>query len=368
MADCAADVEKMRERRPGFHPLIIGFHWPSQPWGDEEFGGSSGSFGVEGPAAPISIEAMIDLYADRIADTPRAHVALRTIFESASRNIAPEKMPPEVAQAYKVLDEEADLGVEGEAAAPGDDREQFDPEFSYEAARAEAVSFGLFDLDNILSPLRQLSFWKMKKRALKVGEMGGFNLLKKLQEKPGAENVRFHLMGHSFGCIVVSGMLSGPDGRGDLPRPVNSAMLVQGALSLWSFCSNIPHAEDKPGYFNPVIKSGRVVGPIVSTLSQFDTAVGRFYPLGAGIARQVAFPAGEFPKYGGLGAFGAQGPGIQISDERMRPVGETYDFRAGFVYNLESSEFINEGGGASGAHNDIAKPEVAHAFWEAALI
>jgi hypothetical protein len=29
---------------------------------------------------------------------------------------------------------------------------------------------------------------------------------------------------------------------------------------------------------------------------------------------------------------------------------------------------INLGGGFSGAHSDIAKPEVAHAVWEAAMI
>jgi hypothetical protein len=368
MADCTADIEKMREVRPGFRPLIIGFHWPSQPWGDEELGGSGDSFGfgamIEQPALPI--EEIIDLYADRIADTPRAREALRTIVASASRNIAPAKMPPEVVQAYKVLNEEADLGTEGEAAAPGDDREPFDPEFSYEAARAEAVSFGRFDFDNLLSPLRQLSFWKMKKRARKVGETGGFNLLQKLQQKAGAEKVRFHLMGHSFGCIVVSAILAGPDTAGDLVQPVNSVMLAQGALSLWSYCSDIPHAKGKPGYFHSVVEEGKISGPVITTHSKLDIAVGRLYPMAAGIARQVDFPAGTFPKYGGLGSFGAQGPGAQISDQKMRSVSETYRFEPGTIYNLESSEFINEGEGASGAHNDISKPEVAHAFWEAA--
>src|SRR6185369_10846106 len=308
MADCTDDIERMREKRPGFRPLIIGFHWPSLPWGDEELGGSGNSFEMNAavgvdlakaqPAAP-SLEEMIDLYAGRIADTPRARTALRTILESASRDIAPEKMPPEVTQAYMVLDEEADLGVDGEAAAPGDDREQFNPSFSYEAARADAVSFGFFDFDNLLSPLRQLSFWKMKKRGRKIGETGGFALLKKLQQKEGAEKVRFHLMGHSFGCIVVSGILGGPDAQGTLVRPVNSVMLAQGALSLWSYCSDIPHAQGNPGYFHRIIDTGKVSGPIVTTQSRLDTAVGRIYPLGAGIARQVDFPAGEFPKYGG---------------------------------------------------------------------
>ena len=50
----------------------------------------------------------------------------------------------------------------------------------------------------------------------------------------------------------------------------------------------------------------------------------------------------------------------------MLAAGGDYDFRAGVVYNLDATSYIREGGGASGAHSDIARPEVAHAIWEAA--
>ena len=84
MLDCSADREKIRALRPGFKPLLVGFHWPSQPFGDEEFGGD-GSFSVGGTDAGMahSVDALIDAYADRIVDTPRARAALRTIFEQA---------------------------------------------------------------------------------------------------------------------------------------------------------------------------------------------------------------------------------------------------------------------------------------------
>ena len=52
----------------------------------------------------------------------------------------------------------------------------------------------------------------------------------------------------------------------------------------------------------------------MTTQSKRDTAVGVFYPVAAGVALQVAFPAGQFPKYGGLGAFGIQGPGLTMHD------------------------------------------------------
>ena len=114
-------------------------------------------------------------------------------------------------------------------------------------------------------------------------------------------------MGHSFGCIVVSSMLRGPGAGAALPRPVDSLVLVQGALSLWSFCPDIPIAPGQPGYFHDIVKNKKVSGPIVTTRSRFDTAVGQLYPIAAGIARQVDFAPGEFPTYGGVGTFGARG-------------------------------------------------------------
>jgi hypothetical protein len=51
----------------------------------------------------------------------------------------------------------------------------------------------------------------------------------------------------------------------------------------------------------------------------------------------------------------------------MLPADHDYDFGGGRIYNLEGSAFINEGEGPSGAHSDIAKPAVAHAFWQAVI-
>src|SRR3546814_13366531 len=75
----------------------------------------------------------------------------------------------------------------------------------------------------------QLSFWQMKDRARSVGERGVAGLLRKLQGA-ASEYTRFHLMGHSFGCIVVSAAIAGEPGATP-PKPVASAFLAQGALS-----------------------------------------------------------------------------------------------------------------------------------------
>jgi hypothetical protein len=361
MAGCDADIQRMQQTRAGFRPLYIGFHWPSQPWGDEELGGAV-SF-----ASPsvTRVDELIDRYAARITDTPRARDALRTIFSAAIENMSPTVLPPNVAKAYEILNVESGLRSEGEGASPGADREPFDPELSYRAAREDdAISFGKLSLGGVLSPLRQLSFWKMKDRARQIGETGGSKLLVDFQTLAD-EKVHFHLMGHSFGCIVASAMLAGWGDKNVLVRPVDSAVLVQGALSIWSYCSDIP-AVGQPGYFRPLFDGKKIRGPIATTQSEHDTAVGRFYPIGAGIRRQVVFGPGELPKYGGLGTFGARGPGLDIVDGKMLRTDASYAFEAGKIYNLESSQFIKDGGGASGAHNDIAKPEVAHVIWEAA--
>jgi hypothetical protein len=365
MADSRADVEQMRQTRPDFHPLLIGLHWPSEPWGNEELGDRTSGGSAFAPGTSTSAEHLIDQYAARLADTPAARMALRTLVEVAERSIAPPTLPPEAVDAYLVLNQEAGLGDGGPGAAPGADREQFDPQQVYRNIRGERTSFGGFSLGGLLLPLRLLSFWKMKDRARQFGEGGGRRLVAALQQAvPDGRPTRFHLMGHSFGCVVVSAIVGGSSGPA--LRPVDSLALVQGALSLWSYCTDIPPALGKRGYLQSIVAERRVSGPIVTTQSSFDYAVGRLYPYGAGIRRQVTFAPGQLPTYGAVGTFGVRGPGLEVDDRAMLDLDEPYGFEPGKIYNLDGSQWICKLDGPSGAHNDIAHPQVAHAIWEAA--
>jgi hypothetical protein len=362
MLRCEADREAVRRVRPGFTPLLVGLHWPSLPWGDEDLATGSLSFDLSG-ADPLA--GLVDEAAARLAESDRARQALRTIFAAALDDAVPSRLPPEVAAAYEVLWHEAGLAASGPGAPPGEDAESFDPEGSYQAARsADAVAFGGGVLGGLLTPLRQLSFWKMKQRARSFGERGGAALLRRLMARAG-DGVRFHLMGHSFGCIVVSATVAGAGAAEPLPRPVDSLFLVQGALSFWSYCSSIPVAPGKAGYFHPIVRERKVRGPVMTTQSVYDTAVGKLYPLAAGLAGQVSFAPGELPKYGAVGAFGVRGPGVEAVDLEILPADGDYGFTPGGVYNVESSRVICEGRGPAGAHSDIAKPEVAHILWSA---
>lgn len=364
--------------RPGFRSIVVGLHWPSLPFGDEKLPAEGGLLSA---SDGVSLDDEVEQYAASIADTPAARAAIRTIVSAARRDDeASDKLPQEVRNAYERLYVETmlDDGAGDPGAPPGADHEEWNPDAIYREARSGgekvtgAAGPGLLGggvLDKLQSwitaPLKQLSFWKMKDRARRIGESGGHKLLRDLQ-RAGRPGTRFHLMGHSFGCIVVSATVAGPPGGPPLDRPVDSLFLVQGALSLWSFCPDIPHAKGTAGYFNRILKGGLVRGPIVTTRSSHDKAVGNLYPHAADVANQLVL-GDEYPEYGGVGTFGARGLGDTEEDLEMQPSTHVYEFAPGRVYNLEASGTIKNGGGFSGAHSDIAHPEVAHAMWAAVL-
>jgi hypothetical protein len=162
-------------------------------------------------------------------------------------------------------------------------------------------------------------------------------------------------------------MLGGPDCRGTLQRPVDSVVLVQGAVSLWCYAPSIPFDNAGAGYFSRILAEKKIRGPLVTTRSKHDTAVGVLYPLASRLKGAASFVPG-LPEYGAIGTYGLQGlADPDKTDTAMLAADGPYSLAKGRVYNLEASQFIAKKEGASGAHSDIAGPEVAHAIWEAAF-
>jgi hypothetical protein len=398
MAAQAGDRDLVRALDPGFKAVIVGVHWPSLPWGTEDAAAAlldddePGEFAAE---LQMSSAELVHRYAERIADTPAARAALTAIVSAAeddgvADHLAAGTLPGHLDEAYQVLFAEAGLGLGGAGARPGSDQQAFDPariigewqsatgEEAEPAADGELLlgdggggGIGHSLREALLMPVRQLSFWAMKHRACHVGQTGVHTLLAELQR--GAPRARFHLMGHSFGCIVVSAAISGPLGEGTvpsrLPRPVHSLFLVQGALSLWSFAEAIPFPPEVPGYFQPIaIAPALVSGPIVTTRSTFDQAVGTFFPLAATLGDDRLLGDEDLPEFGGVGAFGLQGTTEdRTHDAPVLDADADYRFEPGHIYNIDASAVIRNGGWPSGAHSDIAHPEIAHLFWQAAL-
>jgi len=347
-----------------FQPMFIGLHWPSQPWGDESIA-EPVSFDITraaAAAAPPNMNRLLEEAVEHFGGTEEVRRALRVIFDAQAANPTSFVVPEEAVAAYHALAHAVGFSAGAGADAPPDrEGAALDPQQAVTASRiADAgAQFGIGASlkKGILGGLRQISFWIMKKRARTIGEGGMHRFVSALLSNCDAE---VHLMGHSFGCIVASSVLGGPDGRDRLARPVASAVLVQGAVSLWSWGERVKDL-DTPGYFRSIIANGAVSGPIVTTRSVHDKAVGLAYPAAVALVGQAAFNPNDFPLFGGVGTYGLQGTSIAEPGQLalLEPSG-SYHFKPGRLYNLEGSQYIP-------SHNGIDGPEVAHAIWQAAL-
>ncbi len=121
MAERRADRDRIAGQRTDFRGLLVGIHWPSLPWGDEDLGAVAFA-----PAADPAV-AMVEDYARRLGDSPEIRRHLRTICEAATAPDTADRLPPVVADAYRELDRLLGLGSDGVAGSPGADREPFDP-------------------------------------------------------------------------------------------------------------------------------------------------------------------------------------------------------------------------------------------------
>src|SRR5215468_629052 len=72
MVSCADDRTSVAAMPGGFRPLLVGLHWPSKAWGDEELGGAS--FGIETKPEDTSdandVDLLVGRYAARLTDSP----------------------------------------------------------------------------------------------------------------------------------------------------------------------------------------------------------------------------------------------------------------------------------------------------------
>ena len=365
-------LNKPEISRP-FHPHIVGVHWPSKAWGNDHIDP------VEGEPGTIGIDRAVETYAAIISDDAEASRAMTSIFtavtEAHKGSVDPTSlvMPDNLARDYETIAAKATLGPDenGRTSTDWSAKEAFrsalrDTDPSEKVAAIDDRSWVARIRDAILAPMRQLSFWTMKDRARVVGETGLHSLLTEMQKITLSANgtVRYHLMGHSFGCIVASAAIAGPS---DAPKPlkVHSLLLLQGALSIWAYAEDPPNTAAE-GYFHRLLVRRAVIGPIVTTRSRLDFAVGRFYPIGAGIAQQIVLGEGDDPVYGGLGAFGIRGVD-DAKPAQILPVGSDYGFARGAIYNVDASAVIAARKPIEGAHNDIVHPEIAEMAWQAVL-
>ena len=206
--------------------------------------------------------------------------------------------------------------------------------------------------------LRSMSYYEMKNRAGVIGRGGLGPMLGKLAAAdPG---IRIHLMGHSFGARLVAYSLSGlPPAATGAQSPVKTLYLIQGAFSHFAFANPVPDVlVSGPGALSAFTHN--VNGPLLSTFSAADRAVGWWYPAASALAHQDAENADDLTyQWGGMGHDGYQQQppgGITLP---LAPKGTAYGFQPGLFYLLDSNAIIAANQSQfSGAHSDIRHPEV----------
>jgi hypothetical protein len=202
-------------------------------------------------------------------------------------------------------------------------------------------------------PLRLATVWQMKDRAGVVGSYGVGPILRDLMAK--APRARFHLVGHSFGCKVVLSALC----YDVPPRPVESALLIQPAISAYCFAADAG-GTGQPGGFREALK--RVSGQILLTFSHQDSPLYRFFHLAVRRKSDIGdvdLAAGNVSLYAALGGYGPQG--LPAEECRVEPMRQPEEGPYTLGANTPKVVALNGGVLVTG-HSNVTIPATAFAL------
>lgn len=222
-----------------------------------------------------------------------------------------------------------------------------------------AFSVGDLDPRNLL---RLATVRKMKDRAGVVGARGVGPLLRDIIA--ANEKLHIHLLGHSYGCIVVLSALCSAHA---VPAPmVDSVLLLQPAVSQWSFAANVA-GRGFPGGYRKAFERSRT--PIFATYTRQDWPLTHIFHLALRRDDDVGQPRAAFERalpespslYAALGGFGPAGmteDELQVIDMSQPPT--RYALRkspAPKICALRGDETIT-------GHGDISKPATWWALFQ----
>ena len=220
--------------------------------------------------------------------------------------------------------------------------------FATNTASGPQAAFGLSDLDP-RKLVRVATVLQMKDRAARVGAHGVGPLLAEiLAVHPAA---RVHLIGHSYGCIVVLSATSVLKA----PAKVESMLLLQPAVSQWCFAKDVAGRGFAGGY-RPTLSLVRK--PIFTTFSSKDVPLTKLFHFAARREQDLGQPkiAAGLPQapslYAALGGFGPEGldPGeLQVLDLQSPPTPYALRDPVPKVCALKSERFID-------GHGEISVP------------
>jgi hypothetical protein len=335
----------------GYRPLLVGIFWPSQAlsWFESETGPDIAA------ADPASQDEAVQTTAATVRDiadmlAPPARGRFYELVQAPQLDAAGAR---ELAAILAGLTTADDEGVRADAPSADDllaaaaVMEEPEPDLDevgtvggdIDTLSAAGGVLSFLDPRNLLKPF---TVWQMKDRAGVVGARGVAPLIEQLLARSQA---RLHLLGHSYGCKVVMTALCKP---ASLPRPAESALLLQPAVSQYAFAARVPE-RNVPGGFHRAL--ARVSRPIVATFSPHDVALRRMFHLA--VRRhddlgELQAAAGAPPTFGALGGFGPQ-----ASNATVLPMAAP-----GGAYDLAGKERIIgvDGTHTIKGHGDVSQP------------
>jgi pimeloyl-ACP methyl ester carboxylesterase len=337
----------------GYKPMLVGVFWPSTAlvFGEDEKGPAiaAGDPDAMDQAVAEQLEEVAALAEDLSADDTER------LYELAQKVALDPNEALELAEILKQVyaapeDELGDdapvtaralVDVWAQAQAAPDDLDDFGTVNGTDSDGPQAAFIG--GLLKKLDPrpvIRIATVYKMKDRAGTLGARGVGSLLRDLLT---ACDARVHLIGHSYGGkIVLSATAAGP-----LPRPVESMLLLQPAVSHLCFADQVP-GTDRAGGYCSVLK--QVNKPILSTFSSHDFPLTKTFHLALRRKKDLgeAQIAGAEPPsvYAALGGFGPRGCGERLID--IHALNSAYDLDPDVpIYGLRGDAAIS-------GHGDIS--------------
>jgi hypothetical protein len=319
----------LKVSRP-YKPLLVGVFWPStalvMPW--ECAPKFAGATPHADSGATEAWRREIEELASDIDDSDRAE--FYALAQSQTLNQAEaERLAEIIAKAAKRFDH-ADVEIASTGDSPsskellvrakripgGADKATKPGEFGFATGTAAGpqAAFGLSDL-NPRTLVRVATVLQMKDRGARVGAKGVGSLLRDMLAADS--NIRVHLIGHSYGAIVMLSAVCYPPNK-PLPTQVESILLLQPAVSRWCFAKDVD-GQGFAGGYRPALE--RVRTPIFTTFTKRDGPLTTFFHLAVRRDKdlgQVQIASGGLPDapstYAALGGFGPAG----LSDEELQ--------------------------------------------------
>jgi len=366
---------------PDYNPIFAGIYWPSKDHLGEVLAATlrqplSGGAGIEEwelesnkPEAGMDKTGFIEAYRSAFEnDGPQTYEAdFGRLYDLLTLPQTPN--PSEIEEFVSILEKYKVEDPEPEAFES--DNPATNPQAAVEELKA-GLEGNEKELSKVLASLGDLldnfTFWAMKARAGVVGQSGVAEFLKQTRQtfREKKLQVRIHLLGHSFGCKLLTACVN-KVGEEIEPPVVDSLILLLGAFSQFSFASQVPVKPGGRGRYAGVLERKLVTTPLVAIYSRHDYANSKWYPRGMLTVKQAELfeHDPQDNRLGAMGSVGAQGlRSDQYENITLKSVDRGYDWSdlSGFAcLNVNGEKYINDTSNKQiGAHGDIYKPEIFH--------